>query len=245
MGNRNVRRIAICNNWMNAAVVAVAVATTGQIPARGALVTGTFSGPTSFVESYVNVAGFWVFSDIDELVPFTGSFSYETAGAVDLDPSPDRDEFVVPGIISIFPLDLTTTGDLRIVAQRGGPVDELELSDADDDIGPFVEDGFRVILNHLPATTYVAGDDVLTKTLSLAGLSGASFMVDQLPADGLFATGQVYVGDITQFDLSVQATAAVPEPSSLTLLTLGSVGLLLVHRQRKQAVNAPRPLDLA
>ena len=201
--------------------VAAAVAVAGS--ANAALVTGTYSGSTSSIQYYVKQSGYWiVYGSVQQRGAFSGTFQFDTAGAVDTDTAQAH---------ALYSLSGTITGGGRTTA--AGP--PLELQSTVDGTG---FDRFKLfkyedssygtsmsISTNLPSNTYAFGDFVPTVPLNLTGISGL-YENNNFPTTGGNGTqGYTSTGTITNLTLTV-----VPAPAAAALL--GLAGLVAGRRRR-------------
>jgi hypothetical protein len=177
------------------------------------LVTGTFSGATSQSQLFlVNGSGNYTFQGSPtQTGAFSGTFQFDTTGAVDTDPNPNVAAYSLAGTITGF--GGTSTAALTLTSNVGVGVDTFNLSDS--------VPGFNFILNlsSLPAGTYSPGDFVPEIPLNLTGLTGATFTRNERPPlpQSPGTTGQIRTGNIENFTLSV---ASIPESSPIYLAPL-------------------------
>ena len=198
--------------------VAAAVAVAGS--ANAALVTGTYSGSTSSIQYYIKISGIWVVNgSVQQRGAFSGTFQFDTAGAVDTDTAQAH---------ALYSLSGTITGGGRTTA--AGPPLKLQSTVNGSGLDTFklykIEDSsygtMMSISTNIPSNTYAFGDFVPTVPLNLTGISGLYENNDK-PTNGTI--GYTSTGTITNLTLTV-----VPAPAAAALL--GLAGLVAGRRRR-------------
>ena len=205
--------------------VAAAVAVAGS--ANAVLVTGTYSGSTSSVQQYVWQSGLWiVFGSVQQRGAFSGTFQFDTAGAVDYNTNQAYADYSLSGTITgpaASGYNRTTAPGLKLqsTVDRSGYLDSFKLFKYE------VDDSVEMIISaSIPSNTYAFGDFVPTVPLNLTGLSGL-FTNYWLPTSGVpnGTSGYSYSGTIENLTLTV-----VPAPAAAALL--GLAGLVATRRRR-------------
>ena len=208
--------------------VAAAVAVAGS--ANAALVTGTYSGSTSSIQYYVKQSGYWiVYGSVQQRGAFSGTFQFDTAGAVDTDTAQAHALYSLSGTITLAGTGTyygrTTAAGPPLKLQstvNGSGLDTFKLYKYEDSSS---ENSSMSISTNLPSNTYAFGDFVPTVPLNLTGISGL-YENNNLPTTGGNGTsGYTSTGTITNLTLTV-----VPAPAAAALL--GLAGLVAGRRRR-------------
>ena len=207
--------------------VAAAVAVAGS--ANAALVTGTYSGSTSSIQYYVKMSGVWfTYGSLQQRGAFSGTFQFDTAGAVDTDTAQAHALYSLSGTITLAG---TATSYGRTTA--AGPPLKLQSTVNGSGLDTFklykYEDSewmtMMSISTNIPSNTYAFGDFVPTVPLNLTGISGL-YENSYLPVGASNGTsGYISTGTITNLTLTV-----VPAPAAAALL--GLAGLVAGRRRR-------------
>ena len=207
--------------------VAAAVAVAGS--ANAALVTGTYSGSTSSIQYYVKQSGYWiVYGSVQQRGAFSGTFQFDTAGAVDTDTAQAIALYSLSGTITLNNTasyyGRTTAAGPPLMLQstvNGSGLDTFELYKIEDSsYGTMMS-----IRTNIPSNTYAFGDFVPTVPLNLTGISGLYQNSDLPTASGNGQVGYISTGTITNLTLTV-----VPAPAAAALL--GLAGLVAGRRRR-------------
>ena len=206
--------------------IAAAVAVAGS--ANAALVTGTYSGSTSSIQYYVKQSGYWiVYGSVQQRGAFSGTFQFDTAGAVDTDTAQAHALYSLSGTITLAGTGTyygrTTAAGPPLKLQstvNGSGLDTFKLYKIEDSDGTMMS-----ISTNIPSNTYAFGDFVPTVPLNLTGISGL-YENNYLPTTGGNGTmGYTSTGTITNLTLTV-----VPAPAAAALL--GLAGLVAGRRRR-------------
>ncbi|MEM9410453.1 MAG: PEP-CTERM sorting domain-containing protein [Planctomycetota bacterium] len=135
--------------------------------------------------------------------------------------------------------DYDTSADTPFVLlesfQFVGGVAELPGGDLSFDIGgetfgvSLPEGGNFIWTITLTTPTLVADSGLFTAS-AVGGSTGVLFLSDGIPAVGTTVTGSAFTGDFDH-NFALNGTAAIPEPTSVAILSI--VGLGLVSRRRR------------
>ena len=200
--------------------VAAAVAVAGS--ANAALVTGTYSGSTSSIQYYVKISGKWIVNgSVQQRGAFSGTFQFDTAGAVDTDTAQAHALYSLSGTITGGGRTTAAGPPLKLQSTvNGSGLDTFKLYKFEDETGTMMS-----ISTNIPSNTYAFGDFVPTVPLNLTGISGL-YQNSYLPTTGGNGTmGYTSTGTITNLTLTV-----VPAPAAAALL--GLAGLVAGRRRR-------------
>ena len=187
---------------------------------QATIVTGSFAGAFEMTVTYIanGSGGSGTLFDFSNAgTPVTGSFNYDTSGAVDSNPDPAFGQYVVSGSLSILipavGLNYTSAGPLTVTVQNGVSFDSLTIRDP--------TGSAQWTAQFLPTTF---SSDALPENFSFgSGLSGGSYvMFGSSSSPGFpFPPAGTQIGLAHLFNTT--AASAVPEPSSLLLLLLAVV----------------------
>jgi PEP-CTERM putative exosortase interaction domain len=199
---------------------------------QATIVTGSFAGAFERTDSYIadGTGGSGVsFSFANAGTPVTGSFNYDTSGAVDSNPDPAFGQYIVSGSLSMFlsavGLNYTSAGPLTVTVQNGVSFDSLTILDPNTP-----SPGSAQWTAQFLPTTF--SSDALPENFSFgSGLTGFSYiMFGSSSSPGFpFPPAGTQIGQAYAFDTA--SASAVPEPSSLLLLLLAVVPCAWARRR--------------
>lgn len=209
--------------------------------ARAALVTHTFTGITTDRITYIaNGSGTAVefFNPSAGGLAVSGTFTYETAGAVDSNPLSTIGDYIVTGTLQVTgAASYTSSGPLSVQVKNHATGDQLTILDPDSPDRPANGVDGQGLLDFVMAAE-VLNSTALPTNLNLPlGDVGAldSSVFTGLSSIGFpFAPNGTVLGSTDVFDVT-SVGVAVPEPAAAGLLTL-AMGLL--RRRRRVAITA-------